>query len=126
MFLTGIEPRWESWFFWKDASHFKTDADLVTAMDSAQDFTFTSRLSAGISYDQDHYDIITSFFSPCANLPRGGAQQLLRARKIKFKAGFFSVANHQNKAMITKPLGYSANKHLCLSREDFSLNLLDD
>ena len=94
-------------------------------MSSAQDFTFTSRLSAGISYDEEHYDIITSFFSPCANLPRGGAQQLQRARKIHFKAGFFSVGNNYNKYMMSKPLGYSENKRLCLSRENFSLNLLD-
>ena len=126
MLLTGIKASWETWFFWKDASHFKTDADLVTAMRSAQDFTFTSRLTAGIFFDEDHYDIVTSFFSPCANHPRGGAQQLQRARKIKFKAGFFSVGNHYNKSMMSKPLGYSKNKRLCLSREIFSLNLLDD
>ena len=95
-------------------------------MSSAHDFSFTSRLTAGVSYDDPHYDIVTSYFTPCANLPRGAAQQILRARDIRLKAGFFSVDNMCNTSMMAMPLGFLKNKLLCLSRENFSLNLLDD
>lgn len=95
-------------------------------MQTAQDFSFTSRLTSGFSFDEEHYHLLTAYFSPCSNLPRSGAQQMLRVRQIIFKSGFFSVAADFNRKNMTRPLGYKENMELCLAREDFSLNLLDD
>ena len=95
-------------------------------MESAQEFAFTSRLTSGLSFDKIHYDILTAYCTPCANLPRSAAQQIVRARDIKFRGGFITVADSVNTRMISKPLGYKENKRLCLARENFSLNLLDD
>ena len=39
---------------------------------------------------------------------------------------FFLVSEDHNKKYMSKPLGYSKNKALCLNREHFSVNLLDD
>ena len=66
------------------------------------------------------------YFSPRANLPRSGAQQNVRIRKFRLKSGFFSVSDDYNRRVLSKPLEFQANKYLCLSREDFSLHLLDD
>ena len=41
IYITGTKPIWESWFYHKDASHFKCDEDLRSALSTAQDFTFT-------------------------------------------------------------------------------------
>ena len=95
-------------------------------METSELFAFTSRLTAGLSFDKKHYDVLTGYFTPNANLPRSGAQQLLRARDIKLRSGFFTVTEKPNIKMMVKPLGYDANKDLCNSREDFSCNLLDD
>ena len=114
------------WFFHKDASHFVTDEDLYSAMTTASDFAYTSRMTCGVSFDNPHYDIMTGFFSPCTNTPRSGAQQILRIRNFALKTGFFSVANDFNAKVMAKPLDFDDNKQLCLSREDFSLNILDD
>ena len=100
--------------------------DLRDAMTSANDFSFTSRLTSGFSFDEEQYHVLTGYFSPCANLPRSGAQQNLRIRKIILKSGFYSIANNYNTKVMSRPLGYKQNKELCLAREDFSLNLLDD
>lgn len=96
-------------------------------MNTATDFAFTSRMTCGISFDTtDHYHISTSYFSPCANLPRSGAQQMVRVRHFSLKSGFFSVADDFDKRAIAKPLGFQQSKELCLSKEDFSMNILDD
>ena len=95
-------------------------------MKTADDFAYTARLNSGVSFDAIRYDAITSYYSPQANLPRTGAQQLLRARNISTKNGFFSVGMDSNRRYIVKPLGYTKNKELCLSRESFSLNLMDE
>lgn len=95
-------------------------------MRGAQEFAYTSRLTSGISFDSLHYDVLTGYFTPCANSPRSGAQQMVRIRNISTNSGFFSVAKDVNTRFLSKPLGYSKNKDLCLSRESFSLNLMDD
>ena len=125
-YITGVKLLWQIWFYHKDAEHFSSENDLNEAMKTANDFAFTSRMTCGISFDEDHYDISTSYFSPCANLPRSGAQQMVRVRHFSLKSGFFSVADDFDKRAIAKPLGFKQNKELCLSREDFSMNILDD
>ena len=69
---------------------------------------------------------MTGFFSPCANSARSGAQQLLRVRDVSLRGGFFSVANNVNVRNIKCPLGYDENKKLCVRKEDFSCNLVND
>ena len=51
---------------------------------------------------------------------------VVRARDIKFGGVFIAVADSVSMRMIWKPLGYKENQRLCLGRENFSLNLLDD
>ena len=126
MYMTGVKPRWKFSFFHKDAPYFENDDDLIVAMNSSDEFAFTSRLTSGVSFDHERFDVITSYFSPLANTPRSGAQQLLRARSISTKNGFFAVSKDYNRCGMKKPVGYLQNKNLCLSRESFSLNLLND
>ena len=95
-------------------------------MSNADDFSYTSRLTAGVSFDLPRYDVVTSYFTPLANLPRTGAQQVPRVREVNFRTGFFAVDNSSNRPMLALPLSYKANKELCLSREHFSLNVLDE
>ena len=85
-------------------------------MRTAQDFSYTSRLTSGVSFDFEHYDVLTGFFTPCANSPRSGAQQNVRVRHIRTKSGFFAVANEFNTKHLSKPLGYQENMDLCLSK----------
>lgn len=126
LYLTGNKPLWQCWFYHRDATHFSSSQDLPIAMETANEFAYTSRLSSGVSFDALHYDVLTGFFSPCANSPRSGAQQMVRVRNISTNSGFFSVAEDHNRKKMSKPLGYPKNKALCLNREHFSLNLLDD
>ena len=126
MFMTGVRPRWSCSFYHKDADHIETDHDLRNAMETADDFAFTSRLSSGVSFDQERYDVLTCYFTPQANLPRNGAQQLVRARNISCRAGVISIGAEPNIRALKKPLGYEENKLQCLQRESFSLNLLND
>ena len=95
-------------------------------MASSDEFSFTSRLTSGVSFDRGRYDFITSYFSPMANSPRSGAQQLLRARHISSRNGFFAVSKDYNIRGMKKLLGYLQNKKLCLNKEEFSMNLLKD
>ena len=99
---------------------------MKQAMRSAQCFAFTSRLTSGFSFDEKHYNVVTGFFTPCANSARSGAQQLVRVRDVSLRSGFFSVAEDVNIRNISRPLGYDKNKTLALEKEDFSLNLVDD
>ena len=126
MYITGEEPKWNTIFFYNDSVYFENDEDLLEAMNTADDFAYTARLTSVVSFDTIRYDVITSYYSPQANLPRSGAQQLLRARNISTKNGFFSLAMDANRRYIIKPLGYIKNKELCLSRESFSMNLSDE
>ena len=125
-YMTGNDPRWSCFFYHKEAINFETDDDLSVAMEIADDFAFTSRLSSGVSFDKQRYDIITGYFSPQSNLPTSGAQQLMRNRNVRLKSGIIAFGNDCNLRNIVKPLGFSLNKRRCLSRESFSLNLLDD
>ena len=125
-YSTGVKPLWQIWFYHRDAKHFSSITDLNEAMNAATDFAFTSRMTCGVSFDANRYDISTSYFLPCTNLPRSGAQQMVRVRHFSLKSGFFSVANDFDKRAIAKPLGFNQNKELCLSREDFCMNILDD
>ena len=126
MFIAGVSSRWNCCFYWKDASNYDHDDDLLNAIDTADDFSFTSRLTSGVSYNKLRYDVLTCYFTPQANLPRTGAQQILRVRNFASNSGVFSVGSDCNRRWMCKPLGFSQNRKLCLSRESFSLNLLDD
>ena len=95
-------------------------------MRQADEFSYSSKLTKGLSFDEDHFDIVMGFFTANANSPKSGAQQLVRARNIKLKHGFISVSSIPNTKNLHLPLSFLDNKQLCLSREDFSLNILDD
>ena len=126
VFITGVKAEWQVWIFHKDAEHFKTDIDLHDAINTAQDFSYTSRLTCGVSFEDQRYDVMTGYFSPLSNLPRSGAQQIVRVRDFSLKTGFVSVSEDCNKRVMAKPLGFQENKILCENREDFSLNVIDD
>ena len=98
----------------------------MCAINNACEFSFTSRLTAGVSFEIPRYYVVTSYFTPLANLPRSGAQQIPRVRNVNFRTGFFAVDNIWNRRMLALPLGLEANKELCLSREHFSLNIQDE
>lgn len=51
---------------------------------------------------------------------------MVRVRNFSVKSGFFSVADDFNMTAMAKPLGFNENKELCLEKEDFSTNILDD
>ena len=95
-------------------------------MRSADEFVFSSRMTKGVSFDYEHYDVLTGLFTPNANLPRSAAQQLVRVRSINLKVGIVSISDVPKRKNLYLPLDLHENKKLCLSREDFSLNILDD
>ena len=95
-------------------------------MRSADEFVYSSRMTKAVSFDQKHFDVLTGLFTANANLPRSAAHQLVRVRSINLKVGIISISDIPNRKSLSLPLGLKENKTLCLSREDFSLNILDD
>ena len=62
--MTGLKPRWKICFFYKDAPYFESENDLLLAMAPSDEFAFTSRLTSGVSFDQERYDVTISYFPP--------------------------------------------------------------
>lgn len=113
------------WYYHKNAEHFNSDSDVISAMRSADEFAYSSRMTKGLSFDDNHFDVLTGYFTPHANLPRCGAQQLVRARNINLKSGFISISDIPRYESMHLPLQYPDVTKLCNSKELFSLDLLD-
>ena len=125
-YVTREKPLWRCQYYHKNASHFTSDEDVITAMRTSDEFAYSSVMTKGVSFDDTHFDVLNGLFTPNANLPISAAQQMVRARSINFKSGIVCVSNMSKQKDMHLPLQYKDNIRLCLDREDFSLNILDD
>ena len=95
-------------------------------MRESEEFAYSSRMSKGVSFDDVHFDLITAMFSPNANSPRDAAHQMVRARSLKLCGGILCISDVPDWKDLHLPVGLEEAKKLCLEREDFSMNILDD